>query len=190
MLTGNREFLGISQTPLLDADECDRVIELAESLDNWSTAGIYSGSGAGVELTERSVASVPVPGDESTWPLDVIIDAIAEVNDRVYRFDLDEIPGSDHPSVLRYDAGTADHFRSHRDVGSFSPTRKLTFIVQLSDPADYRGCDLVFSEYGEVARRDRGTLVVFPTFEFHHVTPVLSGRRYAVVGWVHGPTFH
>jgi PKHD-type hydroxylase len=100
-----------------------------------------------------------------------------------------QIPPADKPSVLRYDAGSADHFRSHRDSGTFSSTRKLTFIVQLSPSDAYSGCDLVFSDVGEIATRQQGALIVFPTFEFHHITPVLRGRRHAIVGWVHGPTF-
>lgn len=102
---------------------------------------------------------------------------------------LEAIPGTDRPSILRYDAETADHYRTHADAGSGMPTRKLTFIVQLSDPSDYAGCDLVLTGNRTVGSRAHWALIVFPSYQYHHVTPVISGRRYAIVGWVHGPTF-
>ena len=75
------------------------------------------------------------------------------------------------------------------DAGKGSPTRKLTFIVQLSRPNAYKGCDLLFTGSRSVGTRTRGALIVFPSYTFHHVTPIMAGTRYAVVGWVHGPTF-
>jgi len=39
------------------------------------------------------------------------------------------------------------------------------------------------------AFRQQGTAIIFPSFLAHKVNKVKSGTRYAVVGWVHGPTF-
>jgi PKHD-type hydroxylase len=37
--------------------------------------------------------------------------------------------------------------------------------------------------------RAQGTMVLFPSFLVHRVTPVRAGTRYAIVGWLHGPPF-
>jgi len=37
--------------------------------------------------------------------------------------------------------------------------------------------------------RERGTLILFPAFRTHRVSPVTRGLRVAVVGWIHGPSF-
>ena len=52
--------------------------------------------------------------------------------------------------------------------------RKLTVVVQLSDPADYDGGELEVWPDSTVrtAPRDRGTAVIFPSFALHRVTPV------------------
>ena len=37
--------------------------------------------------------------------------------------------------------------------------------------------------------RQRGTAVVFPSFEYHRVLPMRSGVRHSLVSWVSGPAF-
>lgn len=185
------EILG---TPLFSDEECDAIIATADAAaaerGGWVSAAVYSDTDQSprVELETRSVTSVALPGGgDDLWIAQKLVGGLAEVNDAVYRMDLVAIPPNDYPSVLRYDDGTADHFRAHRDSGGSSSTRRLTFSVQLSDPTTYSGCDLFFPSTGTVGPRERGTLITFPSSEFHHVTPIVSGRRYVILGWVHGP---
>jgi hypothetical protein len=35
----------------------------------------------------------------------------------------------------------------------------------------------------------QGTVVVFPSLEYHRVLPLRSGVRYSLVSWVSGPAF-
>jgi PKHD-type hydroxylase len=39
------------------------------------------------------------------------------------------------------------------------------------------------------AHRARGTLVAFPSYLLHRVTPITSGTRKSLVAWVSGPVF-
>lgn len=195
LYTGAPHATGVDERPLFSADECERIRSLADRAGRWTSAGIYRGtadhdeSPAAIDLDDRSTRSVALPDDGTGWPLSALVAGLVAVNDERYRFDLWSIPPDDGPSVLRYEADSADHFRPHRDVGPFAPTRKLTFTVQLSEPSHYRGGDLVFPDRGATASTAVGTLVTFPSFEYHLVTPVVAGVRHALVGWVHGPTF-
>jgi PKHD-type hydroxylase len=70
--------------------------------------------------------------------------------------------------------------------------RKLSCSLQLSDPDSYEGGDLVLrlnDRETYVAPRKQGTIIVFPSFREHQVTPVTSGVRYSAVGWMRGPAF-
>ena len=189
ILNSNGELLGVYEYPLLTAEQCAHLRADAEGSPDWTPAGVYRQTGKGIDLAERSVLGVPLLQVAQASAVDALVTALVQANDDHFRLDLDGIPSLDLPSVLRYDAGSADHFRSHCDMGRESSTRKLTFSVQLSDPGDCGGCDLVFTSTGRTATRELGHLIVFPSFEYHHVTPVLWGRRYAVVGWIHGSTF-
>jgi PKHD-type hydroxylase len=83
----------------------------------------------------------------------------------------------------------------HHDVFWDNPQpfdRKLSFILQLSDPADYEGGEFEFfggiQAPGELFK-PRGSVLVFPSFFTHRVLPVTSGERNSLVSWVEGPKF-
>lgn len=68
--------------------------------------------------------------------------------------------------------------------------RKLSFVVQLSDPDDYEGGNLqLLGEDGKsyFAPRKRGTVIVFDSRTQHRVLKVTKGVRKSLVGWVVGP---
>lgn len=68
--------------------------------------------------------------------------------------------------------------------------RKLSFVLQLSDPDDYEGGNLqLIDESGSnyYAPRKRGTVILFDSRTQHRVVPVKSGLRKSIVGWTVGP---
>ena len=68
--------------------------------------------------------------------------------------------------------------------------RKLSFVLQLSDPDSYEGGNLqLLDEAGKsyFAPRKRGTVVLFDSRTMHRVTKVRSGLRKSIVGWTVGP---
>jgi len=69
--------------------------------------------------------------------------------------------------------------------------RKLSLSVQLSHGHDYEGCDLQFvgGNKTETGPRERGTVIAFPSYVLHRVTPIVSGTRKALVVWTTGPNF-
>ena len=69
--------------------------------------------------------------------------------------------------------------------------RKLSFTVQLTDPSEYDGGDvLTYTGETPVAlKKDLGIMSVFPSNLLHEVTPITRGTRYSLVGWCSGPKF-
>ena len=68
--------------------------------------------------------------------------------------------------------------------------RKLSFVLQLSDPDDYEGGNLqLLDEEGKnyFAPRQRGCMILFDSRTKHRVLPVKSGLRKSIVGWTVGP---
>lgn len=75
-------------------------------------------------------------------------------------------------------------------------SRKISIVVNLSPPEDYDGGELMFKDtYGAavddpetMARiRQQGSVVVFPSYILHTVTPVTRGTRCSLVSWILGP---
>jgi PKHD-type hydroxylase len=76
--------------------------------------------------------------------------------------------------------------------------RKLSMTISLSDPNEYEGGDLEFdfrdTEKGSQPRvceeiRAKGSVIVFPSFVWHRVTPVTKGIRHSLVCWNLGYPF-
>jgi len=70
--------------------------------------------------------------------------------------------------------------------------RKLSIIVTLVDGSEYDGGDLQInfrhrSKIDEIKTiteiRPKGSVIVFPSYIFHRVTPVTRGTRYSLVNW-------
>ena len=75
------------------------------------------------------------------------------------------------------------------DIGPWNYHRKLSVVLQLSNPEDYTGGDLVINPGGELLYPDKtqGTVIFFPSILQHEVTPLESGNRYSIVSWISGP---
>ena len=99
-------------------------------------------------------------------------------------------------SIYRADAeGGGHYYNAHQDASLVSgdrPTqRKLSVMVQLSDPDDYDGGEFqmhhVAAHPPAEAVRRRGTVLIFPSLVMHGVSVVTRGTRYSLVGWYPGP---
>ena len=81
------------------------------------------------------------------------------------------------------------------DKNKWGKVRKISMTVNLNDPKDYEGGNLKFdlgphskSERFKVFddMRTQGSVIIFPSFMYHCVTPVTSGTRYSLVLWLLG----
>jgi len=79
----------------------------------------------------------------------------------------------------------------HYDVnweGNAPYDRKLSFVLQLSNPDEYDGGVFEFKEIEQPTRfREQGSVLIFPSYLTHRVTPVTRGVRNSLVGWMEGP---
>lgn len=83
-------------------------------------------------------------------------------------------------------------FDWHQDVvinSGYAYDRKLSITVQLSDSDEYEGGDFELSgvSFDKEKVREKGTIIVFPSFARHRVTPITKGTRKSLVAWVEGP---
>ena len=76
--------------------------------------------------------------------------------------------------------------------------RKLSVTINLSGDENYDGGNLKF-DFGPNTQgerfiecteiRPKGSIIVFPSFTYHQVTPVTKGTRYSLVMWICGKPF-
>tara|TARA_R110000868_G_scaffold387475_2_gene656075 strand:- start:601 stop:1188 length:588 start_codon:yes stop_codon:yes gene_type:complete len=120
------------------------------------------------------------------WVIDKIMSQVTEANSAIWNFELKSI--IDNIQYTEYE-GNGGHYDWHLDIGPGSIShRKISIVIQLSDPNDYVGGDLQImtgSEYTTIPR-GKGNVVVFPSFLLHRVVPLTSGNRKSLVLWVGG----
>ena len=86
------------------------------------------------------------------------------------------------------------HYNWHIDTFLLSGQpldRKVTVICLMNDPSEFEGGELQINVDGKIleAQLKKGSVIVFPSFLLHRVTPVTKGVRKTAVMWLNGPAF-
>jgi PKHD-type hydroxylase len=172
----------------LSTEDCTTLVALCAA-QPMRDAGLVRGTTAHRIRRADLVWLDDVP--QAAWVMDRMLRLVAEANRAAFGFDLTEFAES--PQVARYGAERAGHFDWHSDIGAgaLAARRKLTIVVQLSDPADHAGGELELwpDSHPRAVPRQQGLAVVFPSFTLHRVTPVTLGTRWSLTLWSHGPAF-
>ena len=95
--------------------------------------------------------------------------------------------------LAEYDESYQGEYKKHHDVfyiNNDNYHRKLTCVIQLSDPTTYDGGDFELydiSQYPDKQKlRQRGTAIFIPSFVTHAALPVTRGTRYSIAVWFEG----
>lgn len=127
---------------------------------------------------------------EVDWLFAKLEKAVLEINAEFYSFDLFGLEQAFQYTI--YDGAEGGHYDWHVDLGGHDTEfRKISLSLQLTEPSGYEGCDLILQAGSGLfeAERARGTLIAFPSYVLHRVTPIQTGLRKSLVVWVAGPPF-
>jgi len=120
---------------------------------------------------------------------DFIYSIMYKYSNELFNFDLWDISGrKEDIKIIQYKKG--NYFNWHYDfLSDQSKNRKINFSIQLSDSDHYKGGDLEFFNLDIPYNREIGTIIMYPSFFPHRVTPITKGIRYSLVGHLNGPEF-
>ena len=189
-ILGEEPIIKVGQSGL-STEQLDRIVAIGDELVA-TPAHVGFGDSRRLDPSYRhcKIAWINATPD-ALWIFDEIARIVGDANARFWNYDLWEIRDALQYTV--YEGSELSYFDWHRDNGDFygGPPRKLSLSLLLSDPADYDGGDFEFSmgDARKVSYKDRGTMIVFPSWLFHRVLPVTRGVRKALVAWVAGPRF-
>jgi PKHD-type hydroxylase len=127
---------------------------------------------------------------QTEWLYARLQEIVLRLNSEFYKYDLYGLVEAFQYTV--YEGSEGGHYNWHVDLGNkTAEPRKISLSLQLTDPSRYEGCRLVL-EAGDgpyIAEAARGTVIGFPSYVLHRVTPIESGVRKSLVVWVAGPEF-
>ena len=124
------------------------------------------------------------------WILDALYNYVQRANVVAFNVNLYKLA---HVQYTEYHAEEKGHYHWHTDCcwrRNDGLDRKLSIVVQLSDPSEYEGGSFEFSEVvspEEDLIKAKGSILVFPSYQYHRVTPVTKGVRKSLVAWFEGP---
>ena len=111
-------------------------------------------------------------------------------NNECFRFQISKM--SEQIQYAEYYATDSGFYDWHYDLASTYSRRKISVIVQLSDPSEYEGGELQIrcEDMKPVTiSKEKGSIILFPSYLLHRVTPVTKGVRKSLVVWIDGPPF-
>ena len=178
----------------IDEESVRQINEYASTLEEQvAMTGDASGGSGIADIRRSKVRWLPIRKEGTTKILNMISAIFTEGNNNAFGVIWEGINDIQH---TLYEAEDKGHYGFHHDVFLDAPVmkhRKLSMSIQLSDSEDYEGGDFQFhSSYAPqapdpIALRKKGTVLVFPSFFLHRVTPVTKGARKSLVAWADGP---
>lgn len=184
----------------LDKEICEKILSIGKNkIKNYGEKGKETNSTVG-----RKSDICWLNFNEEKWIYDLVLPIITTANTNAgwkYEFDYVEPIQFTKYGVKQYYNWHCDQRGCHNSVNKTddlnlkNKVRKLSASINLSDSNDYNGGDLMLKQNGTCENltineiKPQGSIVVFPSYVWHKVTPVTKGTRYSLVLWASGQPF-
>ena len=159
----------INQEVILTKEECQTIIDLNHE---FKRSRVHSGQ------SERALSKSRT-SYESIIKSETISDLLLP---KLLKYNIISLP--EYCNVSRYVEG--QWFEKHSDAGyaNVHKRRFKTLIVQLSNPNDYKGGELVIWDQNEnetISDTPIGNMILFESKLLHQANKIKSGTRYSLV---------
>lgn len=176
------------QSGVFTKHNCQEIISLGLALSS-TEAHLGQDRSVNTNIRQGKIAFFDPKNTEHEFIFRTIADYGQAINRQFWQFDIKFI---ECVQFTCYDSPN-DFYTSHMDMG-YRPAevRKLSISLQLSPADSYQGGNLELFRCGtefDQAPRQQGTIIAFPSYHVHRVTPVTQGARYSLVSWFAGPPF-
>ena len=172
----------------VDSKTCNKIIKLAEK--QWEKATTKEKKGQGKRKTNISWTS-------EQWLFDLVFEYMRSANVQSgWNFEVD---AAESMQIGKYSKGCFYDYHQDGDGVTIydepennwlhNKTRKLSMTILLNE--DYEGGDFRFYGDDETAlkEKEKGSVLVFPSYMQHCVEKITKGNRYSLVVWFLGPSF-
>ena len=168
---------------VISSEECEEII--TKYKDKELTAGKTDN-----EDTDKSRRALIHWVDKESMLTRMVMSFMTEANERFFGYKID---GSEAVQFGKYDEGGKYDWHTDTHNASDQTLRKLSTIVQLSNPDNYEGGEFQFfngvEEPEDLKIKSQGSVIVFDSRDWHRLTPITSGVRYSLAQWSQGPKF-
>jgi PKHD-type hydroxylase len=177
---------------IFTADECDYI--LREGLKMPSQRAVMGSDNAIKDESYRrsDIRFIRKQDTQFEFLFDKMWKLALQANEDWFNFHITKL---DYMQLAEYSSEEQGEYKTHQDVFWMNNDpfyhRKLTCVVQLTEPSEYEGGDFGLYDVKEAPNveeiRQRGTAIFIPSFVFHSASPVTKGNRHSLAIWFDGP---
>lgn len=174
-------------------EECEKIIGDASKLPSQDAVVGVNGINTGLDTSIRKskVRFISDKDPNFTWLFDKMWKTAIEANKDFFDIHISKL---EFIQFAEYDSSYEGEYKEHHDVFWLNNDpyyhRKLSGIVQLSDPNQYEGGSFEITETINPIDKDiaeQGSVVYFPSMLRHKANKVTKGVRYSLAVWFEGP---
>jgi len=172
----------------LNEEECNAIINYSKKIESSKGHVSYNEKNIIKKSYRDSDIKWLFPNEEIDWLYRKLVDAVNLLNDKYFNFHISHF--AEGLQFTNYKEGKG-FYKKHIDKLCNDTIRKLSVSIQLSDPNEYEGGDLLLYEDEKAQKmgKEKGTLIIFPSYMLHEVTKVTKGERNSLVAWITGDSF-
>jgi PKHD-type hydroxylase len=172
------------------AEECKKIIDYAlqKPKEKGAISGTFDTPGV-INSAHRNNSIIWIKEDDpnTKFVMERLTNIINELNSKYFKFN---IYGFCEPLQFTEYNAPSEYYKRHIDKMYNGIIRKLSVVVQLTDSTEYEGGELIiYSGNSTPMRKTQGSVIIFPSYVLHEVTPVIKGTRHSLVAWLAGDPF-
>jgi PKHD-type hydroxylase len=178
----------------LDKDTCEKIIKDASELPEQDAYVGLNDSNLKIDSANRrsKIKFINANDWRFTYLFDTLWKTAIQANNDFFNIHITRL---NFVQLAEYDASYMGEYKEHHDVFWMNNDpfyhRKLSCIIQLSDPNDYEGGDFEMTDCSVPIDREevrqQGSIIYFPSMLRHRANPVTKGTRYSIAAWFEGP---
>lgn len=174
-------------------DECRKIIEDSSDIRVEQARIGINGELKETDYRRSQLKFIQKTNEKFEWLFHDIWKLGMEANEEWFNFDIERF---NFIQLAEYSDKYHGEYKRHHDVFWLNNDpkyhRKMTCVIQLTDPNVYEGGDLeLYDLCGRYPNaediRSQGTMIFFPSFINHAALPVTKGTRHSLAIWFDGP---
>lgn len=179
-------------TNYFSREDCEKILNLGLQLPKQNATLGVAGQNVDTNYRKSQTRFIKKSHTQFEFLFDAMWKMAIQANDQWFGFHLSRI---DYIQLAEYDSSYQGEYKKHHDVFWINNDpvyhRKLTAVVQLTDPSTYDGGDFEIYDVNQYPNkeeiRSQGTVTFIPSFIPHAALPVTRGVRYSLACWFDGP---
>ena len=186
-----QSYVATTTDPIFTPQQCQMIVNAGHA-EAPEKAKVGGGEKGAYDTKKRVTTISWIPFNKLPEMYKQIENQLSIVN--LNHFGFDGVTLTEPAQFTEYPKG--GFYDWHMDLNAFgqdgqNPIRKISMTLLLSDPKDFTGGDLMFSEMGDnkPLPLKQGQAIFFASFLRHKVAPVKKGIRRSMVMWFGGPPF-